>query len=100
MGADKKRVLQEKEAEAQKPEALSIAWPERRTIHRREEEYMFAGGWRPEGRWDRHKGRWARLGEPRPWSWIPCFKSQLSNWQSVTLSMLLNLSASVSSSVK
>ena len=30
----------------------------RRTIHKREEEYMFTGGWHPEERWDRHKGRW------------------------------------------
>ena len=35
-GAGKKRILQEKEAEVQEPEALSIAWPERRTIHKRE----------------------------------------------------------------
>ena len=57
-GADKKRVLQEKEAEVQELEAVSIAWPERRTIHKREEGYMFTGGWHPEERWDRHKGRW------------------------------------------
>ena len=40
-GADKKRILQEKEAEVQEPKALSIAWPERRTIDERGGVYVY-----------------------------------------------------------